>query len=249
MKILFFGNSLLIALLNAYKRNNAILGPDVECSFFIEIGGPGPGCTIEEDKIILSSRADKDKRPEVMVPADLLDIPISQYDAVVFVALGRLHGMSLDKDVHIGSYGQMYEFGPKVNALTNIAISKSAYSEMVNYFTESQVGVSLMRSLKGYKFKRIVVEQPLLSDSIKDHPDWILRKLYDDPIAALNFFQTQRRITLTRICEEEGVHFIPALFDKEGFTPSHFSNEVDLFHTNHHYADLLFKEISQALAR
>jgi hypothetical protein len=169
MKILFLGNSFLVSYLEFYKSNMNNLDSNLSCSFCIDRGGWGPAFEIVNDFIQPSTRPNKDIYPDIFYPSNVLSIPITSYDAIVFVSLGFID-QPLNTDIGMYSYYQMYDYVPKANTLTNIPISKSAYTDVIINFIGGQYGIKLFESLKKYNIPKYVVEQPFFTEKIFTAP-------------------------------------------------------------------------------
>lgn len=242
MKVLFLGNSMLGSLYRTYKEERSLF-KNLDCSFAIDIGSWGPAFKIYDNKIMPSDRSDKEKYPEKFYPDNLLEMPLSNFDAVVLISLGSIGGGLNDRKTPT-TFGQLYDFQPKPNELTSRPVSKDEFIETLNGFLNVQGGIKLAKSLAALKFKRIViVEMPYLSEKVITNPEWSLQKIYHDPISAYKFFCGVRREYLQKISEEFNLTLIPALFEDVGFTPENFLREGDFFHTNQEYSKLILQKL------
>jgi hypothetical protein len=248
MKILFLGNSLLTNYYKIYLHNNSIFGPNVHPHFFIDIGGWGPSIKIKNGNIIPSDRKDKDIYPDIIHPANLTEIDVSSFDFIIIISLGFL-GNGLETTPNITTYGQLFEFVPKVNEFTDIPISKDAYINSINGYLNSQSGIKLLDSLKNVNNNVIILEQPVLNELIQYDSNWNMNKLYKKPIDAISFFNDTRRKFLFNKCFELNFIFIPSLYDT--FTPSNQKCEWggDYFHVGVDYSLIEIDLIKNILFR
>lgn len=244
MNILFLGNSLLIPFYEEYRKDkNVMLGA---CSFAIDIGGTGPAFKIIDEKIIPSDRVGKEKYPDIFSPISLLDKSITSFDLIILVAPGYIGGGLGSVEVGgVCTAGLLHQFKPNSRDYSLPLFSQPEFIEVFNGVLSNQSGIKLLDSLKKFSAKKIVVEQPFLSDEIISHSDWSLSKLYHEPISAYRWFCELRRNFLYKRCAELDFIFMPALFDDLGFTPSSYVNCSDLFHTDRQYAKLMYGKLSE----
>lgn len=245
MNILFIGNSLLSSLYKLNQIEKDILGSEHKLFFAIDIGGWGPSFAVQDDKLIPSNRKHKDIYPDFFSCESILTTPLSNYDYIVICAVGSIGG-GLQSKKSMVSFGQIAEFIPKINSITNTPLTKDVYTEIFNGFLENQDWVKFLKALKNCKSRKILIEQPFFSESIIDHPDWVFNKIYDKPVEAYKFFTNLRRTFLIKKGIEFDAQVMPSLFDNVGFTPSNFTR-ADLFHTNQEYAKILYQKISALL--
>lgn len=244
MNVLFLGNSLLGSLFDFYKSqllSDTLL--KYNCSFAMEIGGWGPGFKIIDDRLLLSSKATSGEIRSLVFPENLLNIPVSSFDAIVIVGVGAIGG-GIGSSRSLCSFGKIYEFQPKVFDDEDLPpLTKFEFEKMASGFLAVQEGVRLVKSLRYFSSKKIMVEQPYLSNDIQDNHDWIISKIYHDPISAYRFFCSVRRRYLLDLAFNSEFELVPAMFDDLGFTPREFVRHGDFFHTNSNHSELLFSKI------
>lgn len=237
---------MLSSLYKVYQVEKEILGPGHEISFVVDVGGWGPSFTVKDNKLIPSDRGDRDIYPDFYFPTNILDIPLSNYDYIVMCAVDSIGG-GINTKKSMMSYGQIAQFQPKANSITDTPISEDAYTEITIGFLESQGWVRLLKALQPLKAKKIIIEQPFLSESVINNSEWILSVIYNKPIEAYKFFTDIRRHFLMKKSKEFNAQLIPALYGENGFTPSKFITRSDLFHTNEEYAKNLYRKISELI--
>ena len=251
MNILFIGNSLLIPYYNIYENKNFTDDLGNRYSFAIDIGGWGPCISILNDRLVPSTRNDKDKYPDIFYPANLLEISVSSFDVICLVAVGYI-GCGLDySSWDFATYGLIHDFNPKENELTNKILSKNEAYELVSCFLDKQPGFNLITTLSHLlsSTKVIVIEMPYFSEKIIDQPNWLLSKLYENPSDAYKFFSKIRNSILTIKCNEAGAFLIQSPFSEDTFTPSRYIDSKDFFHTNDSYANLQIDKINDLLVQ
>lgn len=245
MKILFLGNSLLGSVYSQYIEDPTVL-MGADCSFAIDIGGWGPAFTICNDKLIPSDRTDKKEYPDFFYPESMPNESVKNFDVIVVFAIGSI-GCGLGESADVCNSGVIFEFEPRETEVDKPPISKVECNKMLSVFLNSQGGIKLLDYLKDYNSKKIIFEMPYLSEEITRRPDWILSKMYQNPIAAYRYFTNYRHDFLYEKTMQLGFEFVPAMFGNLGFTPAKYVDSPDLFHTNNEYAKLILSSISDLI--
>jgi hypothetical protein len=246
MKILLVGNSQLACIKLAADKEPRIFG-DHEVHFYVMPGAAGPAFDIEGGRLKVIDSAVAPQYPPVAHPRITKDMPVDSYDLIFVSALGHLDGGFRNrKPNYFVRQGVVAAFGPKPG--DSALISKKCYEALLpSYFEVYQYGFTFLRTLRKNFTSRIVLQPfPLMSEMVRDHPQWAMNELYDDPLAAHRFFLQLREDYLIKFCGELGVELLPYPDDswrKALFTPKELMSDIDGLHPTPAYGRKVIQQL------
>ncbi len=248
MKVLIAGNSQASPLMLALRGNLFPRDSGLVLAFNVTPGGTGPHFGIENGKLKVLDHSGP-YAPHVS-PADVADMRISDFDAIVVSALGFVDGGFAYPSTLV-SRTVVAEFGPKP-ALGDVPmISQSCFRDILSTALESHPGFRFLRLLQqGYTGRILVQPFPYLSDVMIDRADWRIRRQYEDALGFHEYLNGTRDNFLERLCTTTLVELLPrpqlearAPF----FAPAAIMSERDGLHPKPEYGALVLEGIRNAV--
>ena len=249
MKILFLGNSQLACLKATFDDDPSHFDGH-EVSWLVTVGGSGPFLQIEGGSFKVMEGSLHPDYPARAFPAEAAHLPAEHYDAIVVSALGYVDGGFRHKTPAQRS-GLLYPYKPKQNSVTDRHLSVECYRRLVLNCMQEQPGFALLAGLRTTFSGRLIVQPfPMISAFIKEHPEWPLNLMYEDPLGAHRFFSDIRDAFVARACAEAGAELLayPDAACEDGlFTRAEFMAAPDVLHPRKEYGRLVFRQILDAL--
>lgn len=246
MNILIVGNSQLACLKKAHDANSGLLGNLGNIHFYVTPGGTGPYLTVKNDMFELTKGGVNPKFPPRAYPEDTPHIPLIYYDIVIVSALGYIDG-GFYYPSPATRQGLLFEFGPKANGISNRLLSAACYRSVIEGTLLSQPGIKFLAELRnGFPGRILVQPFPLPSTQIRDHLDWPLNKMYENPLGAHKFFCDTRDMFMKSYCDNFNAELLPypqIVSSGDYFTPSEFMAQSDGLHPYDRYGKLVIEQI------
>jgi hypothetical protein len=246
MNILIVGNSQLACLKKAHDANNEILGKLGNIRFYVTPGGTGPYLIVKNDFLELTKGGVNPKFPPRAYPENTPHIPLSHYDLVIVSALGYIDG-GFYYPSPATRQGLLFKFGPKTNDITKRLLSAPCYKSVIEGTLLNQPGFKFLAELRKSFPGRILVQPfPLPSTQIREHPDWPLNKMYENPMGAHKFFCDARDRFMKSYCDNFNAELLPYPYIVsigDYFTPSEFITQSDGLHPYDRYGKLVIEQI------
>ncbi|MEE9328342.1 MAG: hypothetical protein V3U71_13735 [Cocleimonas sp.] len=249
MKILFAGNSQTTCLKIAFDSNPETLDKH-EVYFHVTPGATGPYFKIKDDQLSVIQGAINPNFPARLHPEGISTPPLSSFDVIIISALGYVDGGFLYQNT-VMKQGVLHQFSPKKNDHTQRLLSKPCLKEIVFTLLSQQHGFQFLDELKNHFNKKIIVQPfPIISEIVKDHPDWLLNRLYNDPIGAHKFFQKTRDDYLDFACNKSNIKLLPypvPEWKSSMFSPKDKMSLADGQHPTNEYGPMILEQIKNEL--
>jgi hypothetical protein len=249
VKVLFVGNSQLGCLKLALDETPDLLQGH-EVHFQVFPGGEGPSFEMESGKLVPIKEAINPNFPPRVSPEEARDLPLDAYDAIVVSALGYVDGGFYYKNPAT-LQGQLHGYGPKKNELSNRPLSAACYRSLISGCLLSQHGFKFLSRLRENFGSRIIVQPfPLMSEIVKDHPDWPLNKMYEDPLGAHRFITQTRDEVLAAACDSASALLLAhpdENWKDRLFTPRELMGKGDGLHPLPAYGQKVLRQVAQVL--
>ena len=147
MNILFIGNSLSRGFYENYLLEPSIFGENINPYFLI---CPGDMFfQVVDDKLIY---VDKDAQEQLTFkfPQNVMDLPLSHFNKIIIGAVGLISDHTF-KMLNYSNEFIIFEFGPKINSITNIPINKTLYKKIIKKILSFQKGIIFLDNFKKIK--------------------------------------------------------------------------------------------------
>lgn len=247
MEILVAGNSQAVGLKWAYEANPHLLGSRVRLSFYVTPGGHGPYFDIRSGQLQVATDC---PFPAFAVPQETPGRPIDSYDAVVVSALGYVDG-GYHYSTNLYQHGLLFGFDPKPNDLVERLISRACFTRSLLAALDSLPGSRFLHDLRrSYRGPVLVQPFPLLSEAVKEHDGWPLRRMYKDYLGMHRFLCQQTGRYLEALCHETETTLLPypnQNWVEAQFTPREYMDPNDGFHGYSAYGALVFEQVARHL--
>lgn len=247
MRLLVVGNSQAGALKRAHDAApGRYRDAGLDLAFFVVPGGIGPDVAVVDG--CLAVGAVSPTHPPYEWPPGTRQTPLRAFDAVLVSALGYIDGGHAYRNP-IPRCGILPEFGPEGQAAKRMPVSDSCFAEMMAALLEQQPGIrSLRRLCAGFAGPVLVQRFPALSEAVAEHPDWGLRQMYRDPLAAHRFLLKTCEAALAALAAETGARLVPDPIARtaDGFTPRALMRE-DGVHQAETYGAAILDELAAFL--
>jgi hypothetical protein len=251
MKILFAGNSQTSCLKRAFDNNPETLEKH-QVYFHVTPGGTGPYFKIKDDKLSVIQGAINPNFPPRLHPEDVPTPSLNSFDVIIVSALGYIDGgFYYPGHSPVIAQGLLHQYSPKPNKLADRLLSKSCYKDIIFTLLSQQPGFQFLFDLKNNYNKRIIVQPfPFISEIIKNHQEWPINKMYNDPLGAHAFFQKTRSQYLMETCKKLSVELLPypvTEWEKTLFAPKEFMALSDGLHPSDDYGQMIIEQIEKKI--
>lgn len=242
------GTSDAAPLLRAHMADPSILAGCAEVGFIAVPGGGGPSVVVSGDRLVVGDGSSGHAAYAWPVTLDVGSI--RAWDVVVISALG-LVDTGYAYNFFGAQQGLLFDCRPKPHDRLPL-MSRACYRAVVAAMLDGHAGVQFTRSLRAATDARVIIQPtPLLSAEVPNHDDWLLARLYDDPLRANAFFTDARLAFLETLADGIKADLLP--FPNEGwkasgFTPAEFMDPRDGVHGNEAYGHLVLQQIADRLA-
>jgi hypothetical protein len=248
MKILFIGNSQLSCVKLAYDKYGFNSAVHI-IHFYIMPGGWGPSFIVENGFLKVNPIAALKEFPPSYSPDTVPLTKIDSYDLIFICALGHYDGgFKYINDSSFIAQGVVPELG--LNSLDSrySMVSKSCIFEMMNcFFMEYQFGFKFIQHLRSFYSGEILLQPfPLLSEIMLPNKDWLINKIYSNPIDAHLFFLSIKDRLIADFCKKFNISLLDypvAEWRAAGFTPASYMSEIDGIHPTAEYGKMVLDQV------